>query len=139
MDGNRRLAARIPARLTAAEGRRFGLTLGGAFLLLSAVTWYRGHGTVTVALGCVGVALVLAGLVVPTRVGPIEGAWMRLARAVSRVTVPVAMALIFFVVITPVGLLRKAIGGDPLHHVGDEGTFWKTKRPRGATSMERQF
>ena len=133
------MAARIPTRLTAAEGRRFGLTVGGAFLLVSAVTWYRGLGTITVALGCVGVALVLAGLLVPTRIGRVERAWMRIARAISRVTVPVTMALMYFMVITPVGLLRKAIGGDPLRHVEHEGTFWKSTRGRGATSMERQF
>lgn len=141
MDRDRRMAARIPTRLTVAEGRRFGLTVGGAFLLLGAVTWYRGHWTITVALGCIGVALVLAGLLVPTRMGPVERAWMRMAHAISRVTVPVTMALIYFVVITPVGLLRKAIGGDPLHHVEHEGTFWKSRlaRARGATGMERQF
>jgi saxitoxin biosynthesis operon SxtJ-like protein len=135
------MAARIPTGLTVAEGRRFGLTVGGAFLLVSAVTWYRGHWTITVALGCIGIALVLAGLLAPTRMGPVERAWMRMAHAISHVTAPVAMALIYFGVITPAGLLRRAIGGDPLHHVEHEGTLWKSRlaRPRSATSMERQF
>jgi hypothetical protein len=133
------MAARVPTRLTVAEGRRFSLTVGGAFLLVSAATWCRGLGTITVALGCVGVALVLAGLLVPTHMGPVERAWMRMARAISRVTVPVAMASMYFLAITPVGLLRKAIGSDPLRHVEHEGTFWKSTRGRGATSMERQF
>jgi hypothetical protein len=139
MDGDQRLAARIPTRLTVAEGRRFGRTVGGAFLIVSALMWYWGHGPITVALGCVGAALVLAGLLVPTRMGPVERAWMRMALAISRVTMPVAMALIYFVVITPVGLLRKAIGGDPLRHVEHAGTFWKSTRGRSSTSMERQF
>lgn len=133
------MAARIPARLTVAEGRRFGLTVGGAFLLLSAVAWYRGHGPIAVALGGIGAALVLAGLLVPTRMGPVERAWMRMAHAISRVTVPVTMAAIYFVVITPIGLLRKATGGDPLNHVEHGGTFWKSRGARGATGMERQF
>jgi hypothetical protein len=108
---------------------------------VSAATWYREHWTIAVAAGCIGVALVLAGLLAPTRMGPVEGAWMRMAHAISRVTVPVAMALIYFLVITPMGLLRKAIGGDPLRHGEHEGTFWKSRpgRARGATSMERQF
>lgn len=141
MDRDQRVAARIPTRLTVEEGRRFGLTVGVAFLLLSAVMWYRGHWAITVALGSVGGVLVLAGLLVPTRLGPVERAWMRTAQALSRVTVPVAMALIYFVVITPVGLLRKAVGGDPLDHVEHDGTFWKSRvaRARGPTSMERQF
>ena len=135
------MAARISTRLTVAEGRRFGLTVGGAFLLVSAITWYRGHVTIAVALGCIGAALVLAGLLVPTRMRPVEQSWMRIADAISVVTVPVAMASIYFVVITPVGLLRKAIGGNPLHHVEQDGTFWKS-RHTGAPSaarMQRQF
>ena len=133
------MAARIPARLTAAEGRRFGLTVGGAFLLLSTVAWYREHATVMVALVCLGAALVLAGLVVPTRLGVVERSWMRLAHAISRVTVPVGMAVIYFGTITPVGFLRRAVGGDPLRHGEQEGTFWKSRRGRSTTSMERQF
>ncbi len=133
------MAARIPARLTVAQGRRFGLTVGTAFLLVSAFTWYRGHVTFAVASGSVGAALVLAGLMAPTRLGPFERTWMRMAHAISRVTVPITMALIYFVVITLVGQLRKAIGGDPLRHGRHERTFWKSRHAGGPTSMERQF
>ncbi len=135
------MAARIPTRLTAAEGRRFGLTVGGAFLVLTAVSSYRGHGTTALVTGCLGVALVLAGLLVPTRLGPVERGWMRMALAMSRVTTPVAMALVYFLAITPLGLVRKAMGRDPLHHVASQGTFWKSRPARagGTASMERQF
>lgn len=138
------MAARIPTRLTAADGRRFGLTVGGAFLLVTAVASYRGHETTPLVTGAVGVALVVAGLLVPTRLGPVERAWMRMALAMSRVTTPIAMALVYFLAITPVGLVRKAMGRDPLRHVADEGTFWKSRPARagGTTntvSMERQF
>ena len=34
---------RVPARLTPAEGRKFGLTVGAAFLVLAAIPWWRGH------------------------------------------------------------------------------------------------
>ena len=135
------MAARISTRLTIAEGRRFGLTVGGAFLLLTAITSYRGQGTIALVTGCVGVALVLAGLLMPTRLGPIERGWMRMALAMSRVTTPIAMAVVYFLVITPVGLVRNAMGRDPLHHVPQQGTFWKTRpaAARGGASMERQF
>jgi saxitoxin biosynthesis operon SxtJ-like protein len=135
------MAARIPARLTVAEGRRFGLTVGGAFLLLMAVSSYRGHGTTALVTGCIGVALVLAGLLVPTHMGPVERAWMRMALVMSRVTTPFAMALVYFLAITPVGLVRKAMGHDPLRHAADQGTFWKSRPARagGASSMQRQF
>ena len=70
------MAAGIPARLTAAQGRRFGLTVGGAFLVFAAIAWYRGHPTSTMVLGTLGGGLSLAGLVIPTLLGPVERAWI---------------------------------------------------------------
>ena len=64
------MAAGVPARLTAAQGRRFGLTVGGAFLVFAAIAWWRGHPTTIDVLGSLGGVLCLAGLVVPTLPGP---------------------------------------------------------------------
>jgi hypothetical protein len=135
------MAARIPARLTAAEGRRFGLTVGGAFLLVTAVSSYRGHETIPLITGFAGIALVLGALLAPTRMGPVERAWMRLALAMSRVTTPIVMALVYFLVLTPVGFVRRVMGHDPLRHVAHQDSYWKSRpaRAAGATSMERQF
>ena len=66
------MAAGVPARLTAAQGRKFGLTVGGAFLVLSAIAWWRGHPITVTVLGSLGAVLAVAGLVVPTMLGPVE-------------------------------------------------------------------
>ena len=34
-------------KMTASEGRRFGLTVGTAFLVFAAIAWWRGHPTTT--------------------------------------------------------------------------------------------
>lgn len=135
------MARRVPARLTAGEGRRFGLTVGGAFLVMSAVAWWRGYDLVAAVMGAIGAALALAGLAVPTRLGPVERAWMRLAHAISRVTTPIVMAAMYFLVLTPVGVARRVFGGNPLVHEASDTGFWKP-RPEGRRrtgSMERQF
>jgi hypothetical protein len=127
--------------LTAAEGRRFGLTVGGAFLVIAAVVWWRGQLTASTVLAALGAILSLAGLAVPTRLGPVERAWMQLAHAISRVTTPVVMAVMYFGVITPSAVLRRAFGANPLVHAPADGGFWKTRPPgrRRSQSMERQF
>ena len=135
------MAARVPARLSPQQGRRFGLTVGGAFLVFAALTWWREYATAPVVLATIGSALALAGLVVPTQLGPVERAWMALAHAISRVTTPIVMAVMYFAVITPSGVLRRAFGGNPLVHAGEASGFWKTRPPdaRRSKSMERQF
>ncbi len=135
------MAAGIPARLTAAKGRSFGLTVGGAFLAIAAFVWWRGHLKVASVLGVLGFVLALAGLVIPTRLGPVERGWMGLAHAISKVTTPIVMGVMYFLVILPVGLLRRALGGNPLEHKEAGGSYWKP-RPEGARrtrSLKRQF
>lgn len=135
------MAGRVPARLTAAEGRRFGLTVGGAFLVFAAIGWWRGGGVFTNVFAAVGGALAAAGLVVPTHLGPVERAWMGLAHAISKVTTPIVMGIMYLLVLTPIGILRRTLGGNPLDHPVTAGGYWKA-RPEGkrrSSSLERQF
>ena len=134
------MAARVPAGLTAAEGRRFGLTVGVAFLVLTAILVWRSHLKTAAAFGVIGALLVLAGLLAPTKLGPVERGWMRFAHLISRVTTPIVMGVMYLLVLTPFGFLRRAFGGNPLTHAADADSFWK-KRPagRGRSNLSRQF
>ena len=135
------MAADVPARLTPREGRRFAFTVGGAFLVLALLAWWRDRLVVGSVLGALAAALLLSGLLVPTRLGPIERAWMKLAHAISRVTTPVVMAVMYFGILTPVGLMRRWFGHNPIDHRPSDGGFWKA-RPVGkrrSASMEQQF
>ncbi|MGH7541269.1 MAG: SxtJ family membrane protein [Gemmatimonadota bacterium] len=126
------------ARLTRAELRKFGLTVGVAFGALAGLIWWRGRGTAAAVLGTLGGLLVLGGLAAPAALAPVERGWMGLARAISRVTTPLIMGLIYFVVITPIGLLRRSVGKHPLRHPESEGSFW-AGRDEATGGLERQF
>jgi hypothetical protein len=134
------MAAGIPARLTAAQGRRFGLTVGAAFLVFAGIAWWRGHPTTTTILGTLGSVLAVAGLLVPTYLGPVERAWMKLAHLISKVTTPIVMAVMYLLVLSPVGLLRRMFGGNPMVHEALSDSYWKS-RPEGRRvgNITRQF
>ena len=134
------MAAGVPARLTVAQGRRFGLTVGGAFLVFAAIAWWRGSPTATNVFGALGAVLSVSGLAVPTMLGPVERAWMKLAHLISKVTTPIVMGVMYLLVLTPVGLLRRTLGGNPMVHTPDGGSYWKS-RPAGsrAGNLTRQF
>jgi hypothetical protein len=125
--------------LTNREGRKFAFTVGPAFLLIAGVTLWRGHSWPALVAATLGVALSLAGVVLPGRLGPLVRFWMRLAHAISRITTPVFMSLIYFGVIFPIGLLRRSLGGNPL--VRAEGTsFWVRRADNNRRSdLGRQF
>jgi hypothetical protein len=134
------LAGRIPARLTAAEGRKFALVVGGALLVLGLLLWRRGHGTGGIVAAALAGALLLAGLAAPTRLGPVYRGWMALAHAISKVTTPVVMSIIFFLVLTPAGLLARLAGHRPLLRKSQADTYWHS-RPAGERrgDMNHQF
>lgn len=123
------MAERVPARLTAAQGRRFAFPVGGAFLALGGILWWRDAPTVASVLGALGGVLLLAGVVAPARLGPVERGWMRLAHAISRVTTPIVMTIAWLLVITPVGLVRRTLGSNPMRHRPTGDGYWK---PRAA-------
>jgi hypothetical protein len=135
------LATGIPARLSPAEGRKFGLTVGGAFLVITAIMWWRGrHGAVPY-VGGLGVLLVLAGLLVPTLLGPVNRAWMGLAHLISKVTTPIFMGVVYFVILTPIGVGMRLAGKNAMVHVPGDRGFWFDRgsaKPEAAR-MERQF
>lgn len=136
------MASGIPARLSAAEGRKFGFTVGGAFLLLAALLWWRGKALpVRLVFTALGALLSLAAVVAPTALGPVNRAWMGLAHLISKVTTPIFLGVVYFLVITPIGLLRRAMGHRSMVHLPGPTGFWLPRPPelRRRADMERQF
>ena len=140
MEGNTELAERIPTRLTAAQGRRFGLTVGIAFLVISGILLWRQHLLPMRITASLGTLLVLAGLLVPTALGPVERAWMKFAHLLSKVTTPIFLGVLYMLVLTPVGWIMRAVGKRPLVHADNQGGYWIEREPnRRRSNLERQF
>jgi hypothetical protein len=123
--------------LSAREGRKFALTVGTAFLGLAAIAWWRGREIPVVLLGGVGAILWVAGLLVPSRLGGLHRAWMGLAHAISKVTTPVFLGVIYFAVMMPIGIVMRAAGRNPIRHHSRDGTYWA--RPDGRGNLTNQF
>lgn len=134
------MAQRVPAGLSPAEGRKFAFTVGGAFAVLAAVATWRGHPTTTLVLGSLAGVLGVLGAVVPGRLGPLQAAWMGLAHAISKVTTPIFMGVVYFVVITPISLVMALLGKRPLRAPAGATTYWVDRAPEARQSdLTRQF
>jgi len=132
------LAKRSPARLSPREGRKFAFTLAAAFGVLAGVSWWRESPRALLIFGVIAGAFALGGLVMPGSLGPVYRAWMGFAHALSRVTTPIFMGIVYFLVITPIAVLRRAVGGNPLRaHSGATGWVDRQDAPRG--DLTRQF
>ena len=132
---------RVPARLSPAEGRRFGLTVGAAFVALAGALWWRGHDAAAPVPAALGTLLGLAGLVTPARLGPLQRAWMRVASALSKVTTPIFLGVAYFGVIAPMGLLLRLSRRNALRRLPSQPSFWipREASARRRRDMERLF
>lgn len=120
-----------PAGPGPGELRRFGFTLAGAFLALGALFlwWERAPGPYLLAVGAALAALAGA---VPRWLAPVHRGWMALADVLARAANRVVLSLVFYLVITPAGLVARLAGWDPLgRRPTDDDSYWERREEDG--------
>ena len=90
-----------------------------------------------------GVIFLLSGVLYPRILGPFNRLWLKLGLVLHAIVSPVVMGLLFYSTVTPIGVLFRWLGKDPLRlrldH--DADTYWIERRPPGPApnTMPRQF
>lgn len=98
--------------------RKFGLLLAAVGALVAGMAWYRQATPVALwAMGIAGCFLALA-LVWPSSLRPLHAVWMLLARVLGFINSHLLLALVFYLVFTPMGLVMRLLGRDPLNRRG---------------------
>jgi hypothetical protein len=123
--------------------REFGLIVGGVLLLLSGWWFYRekfpNARPVAMALGAL---LVLLGILLPRALVWPNKAWMALAEALAFVTTRIILAFVFFGIVTPIGIVKRWFGWDPLQRRAVAAdSYWKpyAERQRDPRHYEKMF
>ena len=123
--------------------REFGFIVGGVLILLSAWWIYRGkfHSVAQVALPLGGV-LALLGFAFPRALVWPNKAWVALAEVLSFVSTRIILAFVFFVIVTPIGFIKRLSGWDPLHRrAAASDSYWKpySERQRDPRHYEKMY
>ena len=98
---------------TTRELRKFGLTVGGVFLVLGGISRWRGHETPPLVMWTLGTLLVVPGLLAPALLAPVERGWMAFAEKLAWVNTRVILSLLYYLIFTPAGFIRRLFS-DPL-------------------------
>lgn len=113
----------IEEELSAGELRKFGLSTGAIFAVLFglAIPWMW---DLKYPLWPWVILLVLGGLglIAPKSLRLVHRYWMRLALLISKVTTPIILGVVFFLVVMPIGLIIRIFGRDPLARQLDADT-----------------
>ncbi len=84
--------------------------------------------------------LAAAGFATPMSLRPVYRGWMRFALLLNKITTPIIMGIIYFLVITPIGLLRRLFGGDPMARSTDDSDSYRvaSNKPKPG-NLKRPF
>ena len=107
--------------------RQFGALL--AVVSGGLALWRSAHGADWRLLAAVATVAAAVTLARPEALRLVFVAWLMLAFPIGWVVGRVALAIIFFGVFMPVGMVLRLIGRDPLRRTQPSGTYW-TSRPR---------
>jgi Saxitoxin biosynthesis operon protein SxtJ len=125
-----------------AASRRSALTVAAVLLAIGAWQIYRSR--VLAAEIFIGLALLLALIsVVSSRATlAFHRAWMRLAEMLGYVNSRILLSAVFYGLFTPIGLLRRVTGNDPLtRRSAPQPSYWEKRSAVQQTreGFERAF
>jgi multisubunit Na+/H+ antiporter MnhG subunit len=122
--------------------RKFGLTTGIIIFLIGCLMTWKHNPLQNYSLS-VGVILICSGLFFPIILRPLNKAWMTFSILSGWVMTRVILSILFYIVITPIGLIAKMMGKSflDLKMDKDRVTYWEKRKNSVIvpTDYERQF
>lgn len=122
--------------------RSFGIVFTVVFVVVALLPLKDG-GEPRPWAGAVAALFLLVALAYPRALKPLNRLWFLVGTAMHHVVTPLVMGLLFFATVTPIALIMRAVGKDPLRLRRDDAaaSYWILRDPPGpdAESMRRQF
>jgi hypothetical protein len=119
----------------------FGIVGSGFFLVLSLVPLLKGDG---VRLWSIYICIVLLMLsfLFPRALSPFRKLWIKFGLFIQKITQPLILGILFYVIFAPIGVVLRCFGMDPLLLKRKLGvtSYWKLRDHRQANAdMKNQF
>jgi Saxitoxin biosynthesis operon protein SxtJ len=126
----------------AGSERGFGFVFATVFALVGAWPAWFGGAPRWWALA-LGAAFLLAALLAPRILRPLNGAWLAFGRLLHRVVSPLVLGMLFYFTVVPTGVVMRLLGKDPLRLRFDRAarSYWLERKPPGPPpeSLHNQF
>jgi hypothetical protein len=121
--------------------RSFGISVGSVLLLIAAFLIWRGRIPTAEILGGTGAVLLVLGLTRPMLLKWPSAVWWKFAMILGYVNARVILTVAFAILLTPLGLLWRVIGKDPLarHRKNWHGWSPSPERYRNPDHFNRMY
>ena len=120
------------------SNRSFGIVFFIVFLIISFWPSIEGQSLRIWSLALALIFLVL-GLLNSKLLSPFNIIWVKFGEALGRIIAPITMGIVYFIIITPIGLFMRLIGKDLLRKKFSKNNSYWIKREKNIGSMKRQF
>ena len=121
------------------SNRNFGIVFFIVFLVVS--LWPLTYGEpIRIWSAIISLVFLILGLMNSKLLTPLNQLWFKFGIILGAIVAPVVMGVVFFLVVTPIGLVMKIMGRDLLNKKYDKKkrTYW-IKRDTLIGTMKRQF
>ena len=114
---------------------KFGLLMAVVWAIIGSILLWRGA-RLWPYIYALAAFFLISTLTYPRLLMPIETIWMKLAHLISQVTTRIVLGVTYYLIVTPMALIMRLIGRDPLARKFDPkaDTYWSTVDPDGPTS-----
>ena len=121
-----------PEQAHGSSDRALGLVFAVVFLAIGLYPWFF-NGALRLWALVVGGAFAAMALLLPSLLAPLNRAWTRLGMLLHKVMSPIVLGVMFFLVITPMGVVMRWLGKDPLrlHFDRELPSYWLERTPPG--------
>jgi len=126
-------------KIKISSNRNFGLVFFVVFLIVG--LWpLINSGPIRIWSVIISLIFLVLGLMNSKMLTPLNKLWFKFGLILGALIAPIVMGLIFFLVVTPIGLVLKLFGKDLLNkkYKSKKNTYW-IKRDNPIGSMKRQF
>ena len=88
----------------------------------------------------ISIIFLILGLINSKLLTPLNKSWIKLGEILGIIIAPIVMALVYFVVLTPISIIVRIFGKDllGLKFLKEKETYW-IKRKKSLGSMKKQF
>jgi hypothetical protein len=122
--------------------RKFGYTVGIIFVVIAAILFWKKSPSF-LYLFPVGLFLVLSGWLLPVVLRPLNKGWMVFSILLGWVMTRVILSVLYYIVITPIGIIAKISGKKFLDLKMDrrKESYWEKRKKAdlNPADYERQF
>ena len=121
------------------SNKSFGLLFFVVFLILGLWPIKNGE-NLNFYFITASIIFLILGLINSKLLSPLNKSWIKLGEILGIIIAPIVMALVYFVVLTPISIIVRIFGKDllGLKFLKEKETYW-IKRKKSLGSMKKQF